>query len=156
MKTIITFFLLVTCLYLNAQINNGNTNQSIDPPQAVITKFGTDFPGMNAQWEMHGNNYTAQYTDSKTNMGRRVVYDRNGNVLSTDAQLDKSMHPSSITDYYKKNYPNDNYDIWSSEDGNGNVTYYSKRGDNVLLFDKHGKYRSTKPIKPANASSTKK
>lgn len=58
--------------------------------------------------------------------------------------MNENTYPKPIVYYYTKNYPDENYKIWSSTDGNGNMIFYSKlKSDSTIWFDKHGKYTST-------------
>jgi hypothetical protein len=154
MKTMIIAFF--TLLGLGTAIAQTDTSRvpKMTPPKPVQSRFTTDYPNISPTWGAQGMNYTAQYTDQSSNQHRMVVYDRNGNVLSTDAEVDNTVYPVAISDYYTKNFPNEKYVVWSSQDGNGNINYYSKRKTEVLWFDKSGAYKSSKPIKKPGATKS--
>lgn len=120
----------------------------ITPPSTITNRFSTEYPNLTPTWQMDGTNYSAQYTDRTTNMGRIVVYDKNGNVIRTESEMGDDTYPQAIGDYYSKNYPSEkDYTIWSSDDGKGNTTYYSKRKSGTVWFDKNGKYMTNKSNK---------
>jgi hypothetical protein len=144
-----TILIAFAAIGLNAAIAQTNTPvgrdlNGVDPPAVVTNKFQTDYPNINADWRMDEDNYAAEYRDPATNMGRILVYDRNANLIRTDNEM-KEGYPDMIGNYYTKTYPNEDYKVWSSKDGKGNITYYSNRNDDVLWFDKNGKYTKTKP-----------
>jgi|GEM_PF-1928872 hypothetical protein len=114
-------------------------------PQVVVNKFNTNFPDMDETWQMDGNNYMAVYADKGTNLGRTITYDKNGNVVCSDSELDKASYPQKIRDYYAKNYPTASYKVWACRDNNGNRTYYSKHKSSTIWFNKKGDYVTTKP-----------
>lgn len=121
------------------ETENWNT---ITPPSTVNDKFNSEYPGMDVKWSMDGENYSGEYMDHSTNLGRNVVYDKNGNIIRTDSELssDGLNYPSSIGDYHNKNFPNEGYKVWQTDDGKGNKWFYTKRKNETIWFDKDGKY----------------
>lgn len=115
---------------------------NVTPPSTVSDKFKSENPGMDAKWRMDGENYSGEYIDNSTNMGKNVVYDKNGNVVRTDIEMtaDGMNYPNSIGDYHSKNFPNEGYKVWQTDDGKGNKWYYTKRKNETIWFDKDGKY----------------
>jgi len=79
----------------------------------------------------------------------------NGKIVSSDSEMGTGAYPVAIGDYYTKNYPKEFYTVWSSDDANGNKTYYSKGKENIFWFDKDGKYVSKKPISNSKKTKTK-
>ncbi len=126
-----------------------------DTPPEITKKFNTNYPNIDATWQMDNNNYAANYKDEGTKMGRTIVYDKNGNIVRSDNEISNDVYPIGISDYYKKNYPNETYKVWSSQDNNGNKTYYSKSKTDVIWFDKNGKYIATKSGKSTQKNHTK-
>lgn len=112
------------------------------PPSTISNKFNTDNPNIDANWSLDGDNYNAEFKDRNTNMGKNVVYDRNGNIIRTDNEMssDGINYPSSIGEYHSKNFPSEGYKIWQTEDEKGNKWFYSKRKGGTIWFDKDGKY----------------
>ena len=156
-KSILAIFAAVGMNALMAQTNNMGTQAApagVDAPATVTSKFSSDYPNTSANWRMDDDNYSAQYTDQTTNMDRSVVYDRNGNVIRTDNEIGKGTYPSTIGDYYTKNYPNQDYEVWASTDNNGTKSYYAKeKSGGTRWFDSDGKHVGNKPTK--NKSTTK-
>ena len=116
-------------------------------PEPVKTKFSKDYPNVVPNWNLDGGNYQAEYYDQSNNLGRTVVYDRNGTIIREDHELGAGDFPTAIGDYYTQNFPNESYRVWSSEDVSGNRVYYGKCKDQVAWFDKEGKYMQNKPVK---------
>jgi hypothetical protein len=138
----------------NSGNSNGNTstsgNANVNTPTGVLNSYNRDYPNTNATWTMDGNNYRADY--SNNGMNQAAIYDRNGNRLSSERQLSQGSYPSAISDYYTSNYPNEQYNVWSSQDKAGNTTYYVKRNEEMVWFDKNGKYKNKTKIKSSKNS----
>lgn len=116
-------------------------NPNVNVPNNISTQFNKAYPNVTPSWYMDGSHYSAYYHDTKSNMGRSVVYDNSGKVIRTDNEMSSGSYPSGITNYYTKNYPNMNYNVWSSKDSKGNTTYYTTSDDGKKLwFDKNGTY----------------
>ena len=151
------FYLFILFLYtigtVNAQASGNKTgNTSIDPklvPASAIQNFTTRFPNVSAAWHMDGQNYRANYIDPESKLGCVVVYDKEGNVVRTENEVDSTGYPSSIGDYYSDNYPGETYQVWFTDDKTGAKTlYYTNRNDETIWFDNQGK-----PL-PAKKTST--
>lgn len=140
-----SILVLLTAFGINAVVAQTNvmSPNTSNVPSTVTNKFNTDNPNVKADWQTEGDHYTAQYMDETNHMNKTVVYDKSGNVVRTDMEINKSTYPATITDYYTKNYPTEEYKVWSSIDNNGNTTYYTKRKSETLWFDKNGSYVST-------------
>ncbi|MBC7694987.1 MAG: hypothetical protein H7141_06010 [Burkholderiales bacterium] len=122
----------------DSEMNSGG----ITPPSTINDKFNSKNPNMNPNWRMDGDNYSAEYMDKSTNMGRNIVYDRNGNIIRSDNEMssDGMSYPSSIGDYHNKNFPNEGYKVWQTNDDKGTKWFYTKRKNGTTWFDKDGKY----------------
>lgn len=130
-----------------------NTN-GVQTPVLISTHFNVDYPNNNATWYNDGTNYRAEYMDAKTNMGKAVTYDKNGVRIGTEEQWSSGTYPSTISEYYTKTYPNESdYQVWSTNDGLGNTTYYTNRKSETIWFDKNGKYKSKTKKKSYKAQS---
>jgi hypothetical protein len=126
----------------NIGVNN-EVNSGVQTPSLITNHFNVDYPNNTATWYQDGSNYRGEYIDSKTNVGRSVIYDKNGVRIGTEEQLSTGAYPSAISEYYTKKYPNEpDYQIWSSNDGLGNTMYYTNRNSETLWFDKTGKYKN--------------
>lgn len=159
MKKIILMAIAVFSIEMaTAQTNTATPDNTmgVQTPSLISNHFGIDYPNNNAIWYQDGSNYRAEYIDSKTNLGRSVTYNKNGVRIGTEEQLSSGSFPSGISDYYTKKYPNEtDYQVWSSNDGLGNITYYTNRKSETLWFDKTGKYK-TKTKKKTYKTPTKK
>lgn len=149
-----TYFIVASLslfsLMMNSQTNNilptgvQVTPEGIETPVIVTNKFNIDYPNNDVQWQMDGDNYAVHYTDAVTNIRCIVVYDSDGNLLHKDREIDNTRYPNTIGDYYRKNYPDENYTVWVSEDNKGNSSYYVYHKSTVNWFDKKGRYITTK------------
>jgi hypothetical protein len=112
----------------------------VEPPSAIAEKFKNEFPGITPIWHIDGKNFVAEFVDPNTFKGISVVYDKDGNIIRRESELENSSYPSSINDYYIKKYPGEKFKTWRSADEKGQVTYYIKRQSGLVWFDKEGKY----------------
>lgn len=133
---------------------------SLDPkqvPAVVIQNFTTQFPTVTAAWRMEGKNYRARFVDPQNKLGRAIVYDKEGNVIRTENEVDKAGYPSAIGDYYSDNYPGETYQVWYTDEKTGAKTlYFTNRNDETIWFDKEGKIVPAKKAQNAVKKDTKK
>lgn len=134
------FILLVAIFGINMATAQTQETSPAQVPGNISEKFMKEHPAVSPSWKTEGKNYKAFYTDPKTHMGQLVVFDDKGNVLRQESELDKLAYPASINDYHAKNYPNEEYKLWSVQDKTGVNTFYSERNSQVLWFDKNGNY----------------
>jgi hypothetical protein len=147
-KLILAAFFAFGMNVIVAQTNTGtpqSTSNNISVPSTITNKFSADYPNIHPTWRMDEGYYVADYMDQ--GMGRAIYYDKSANIMRTDKEINRDIYPDQINQYYTTNYPNEKYKIWSSEDGEGNMNYYSKRKNKLLWFDKNGKYMDKKPGK---------
>jgi len=156
-----TIFSILAAFGINAMVAQTNTatpdygnNAPLSTPNTITSKFNADYPNNNPTWTSDNGTYRAQYMDGTTNMGRSVIYDKDGTMMSREEQLSNTSYPMPIVDYYSKTYPNEKYDVWSTTDKAGNTTYYTNRNDETIWFDKNGKYKS-KTTKSGKAKKSK-
>jgi hypothetical protein len=155
MKKMILLAAAALCLNKVVAQTTPEDRGNIKTPNTVTTKFNTDYPNANATWSRDGSNYRAEYNDRSTNVPHSVTYDKNGNMLTREERLSRGTYPQAIGDYYTKNYPDENYDVWSSTDGTGNVTYYTIRNNEMLWFDNNGNYKTHKPARSTSSVKRK-
>ncbi len=160
-------FLLLAIVFsitaLNAQTNTPvgmqTTPAGVDVPSIVVNNFTLNEPNTTAVWRMDEENYAADYKDKITGQGRTVLYDRDGNLMRRDYEVEYTVFPASVGQYYSENFPKEKYIVWSSEDSGGNLLYYYSYHDygKMVWFDKDGKYSPNKPIKgvPVKNKTTK-
>jgi len=104
----------------------------------VLDKFKQAYPDITPEWKMDGKNFVASFVDPNTLKGINIVYDKDGNVIRKETELENSSYPQSINDYYINKYPGEKYKTWSSVDNTGVSTYYIKRANETIWFDKGG------------------
>jgi hypothetical protein len=148
-----------TATSTNTTVMQDNPGQNLmNPPYPVTNNFSSNYPGMNPNWSMTNNNYRAEYSDRGVN--RAVIYDKDGNLLNREMELNTTDYPDGVNDYFTKNFPNKKYKVWSSEDQAGTKSYYSHYNDDLYLFDNQGKYVNKKAwpktSKKMNNNDTKK
>ncbi len=146
-KTILMVAAVFSIQLATAQTNTATPDNtmasSMQTPTLITNHFNVDYPNNNVTWYQDGSNYRGEFIDSKTNMGRVAIYDKNGVRIGTEEQLTTGAYPTTISDYYTKKYPNESgYEVWSTNDGLGNTTYYTNRNSETIWFDKSGKYKS--------------
>ena len=107
-------------------------------PTAVTAAFQRQYPGASPEWKADGKNYKAVFTDPKTRLGHIVVYDKEGNVVRSENEMDKLSSPGAINEYHSRNYPNEDYRIWSIEEKGGVSGYYSDHRSQKVQFDREG------------------
>ncbi len=142
-------FLIAGTLFLGTMVAQTNTatpgtmynGVEVQTPAVITNHFNVDYPNTNATWYKDGVDYRAEYTDGN-NINKSVTYNKDGARIGTESQLSSGDYPSTISDYYTKKYPNEDYQVWSSVDGAGNTTYYTNHKSETLWFDKSGKYTS--------------
>lgn len=113
-------------------------------PKSINEKFASEHPGVKAVWYKNGETYEASYSDSDTKLNHYIVYDKTGNILSRETELDYREYPVSINQYYSRRFPDEKYRIIQCEASNGEKYYYSKRKNEIIKFDTSGNYISTR------------
>ena len=145
MKNYLFFALLFSLLSSGAQIPaNAARDKSlpakITPPPVIEEKFKNEFPAVTPSWKMDGQNFKAEYVDPVTFKGNTIVYDKEGNVIRRENEMENSSYPQGINDYYIKRFPGEKFKTWSSQDNTGERSYFIKRENEVVWFDKEGLY----------------
>jgi len=131
-------------------------SQSINPsaktiltkaPKKVSNKFIEQYPNVKPSWTLDGENYQAKYPDSKTQLNHFVLYDKEGNVMRKESELDYKEYPVVINQYHSWRFPNETFKVLQCEAPNGDKYYYSKRKNEIIKFDTLGNYISDKSEK---------
>lgn len=145
MKKLLPAILLFSVLSLNAQIAQVQEPVKIiafqNPmtPLIILDHFARHNPDAVPFWGMEGRNYTVRYIDPNTNLGHKLVYDKHGTILRRENELAVSDCPESLQQYYQKNYPDEQINIWSYEETD-EKKFYFKRNSQIVWFDKEGNY----------------
>ena len=91
----------------------------IEPPVIVKETFTKQHPEITPNWSNDDKNYKATFEDPKTAKQVIIVYDKKGEVIRKESELDNMNYPKSIHEYYTKNYPEEKYTTWSVQDHTG-------------------------------------
>ena len=130
-------------------VSNNNSitgTDTITAPIIVGSNFDKDYPNEVAIWHMDGVNYKAWYIDSQTKLRRSVIYDKNGNLVRIDNELEYNEVPVGIINYYSANTNKDNYHVWESLTEKGDKVFISKMDGKTDYFDKDAKHLTVRPV----------
>jgi hypothetical protein len=133
---------------MSAQLPRGTQVASGQEVPVIVTeKFASQYTDVNPVWwvDKENSQYSAQFTHQPSGMGGLLIYDSYGNVLRTDKQVDDKNYPPEIKTYCTRKYPNESFQVWSSEDQNGNKSFYSVHTGGTDWFDKRGNYKEKTP-----------
>jgi hypothetical protein len=128
--------------------NNINVMETdlLDIPESATSRFTSDYPAEIADWYIIDDNYyKACYTDSKTRLERAIVYDKNGQVIREENELDYTYVPYSLINYYSTNSKKEDFHVWETQTEKGDKVYVSKMNGKIDYFDKDAKYLPMKP-----------
>ncbi len=135
----------IFCLTVCAQSPSTPLGTQVTPvntgfvaPAIVTSKFTTEFPNSDPSWSMAGENYAAEILDGSTQLKRIVIYDSFGNKLLTSSESAPGSYPKPIGNYFKKNYPDNKYQIWAIQKKDSISGFYSLQNKDTLWFDKEG------------------
>jgi hypothetical protein len=149
-KFLILLLICNFCIAQNSADPKGATPvEKSEVPTLIIEKFTKEFPRVQPSWMREGDNFKAVFENQETHLPQSVIYDRNGNVIRRETQLDELSAPGAINEFYNKNFPGEKLNTWEAEDNSGVKTYYTKRSTEVIRFDKDGKLlRDEQKIQP--------
>ena len=111
-----------------------------DVPGAVTAVFYKAHPTIkDVDWKRDGSNYEAEYDKGK--LDKSVTYDASGKLLETEVEILASELPSSVMEYVKKTYKeNEVKEASKITDANGTVTYEAEVKGKDLIFDSKGNF----------------
>jgi Putative beta-lactamase-inhibitor-like, PepSY-like len=132
MKKVIFFISLVFI------VNNVFAQANSEIPSAVKAKFESLHPGVIVEeWEKDGSLYEAEYQINKIEYSD--VFDASGNLVKTEMEISVSQLPTTISDYFSKNYPGKRIKSASKiTDASGKISYEAEIGDLEFIFDQNG------------------
>jgi len=128
-----TFFLITSC-----STNGGK----ISVPDAVKKAFQTAHSDKKAEWEKEDDSYEAEYKEN--GIEKSIVYDAQGNVIETEAEIPVAELPAGVADYVNKNH--NGYTIEEAERMESSKgTFYEveikgKGQELELVFDSNGNF----------------
>ena len=115
-------------------------------PEKVQVTFKEKYPDVTmVNWLHAPNGYKVSFVD-KDQVQNMVIFSADGKIVRREMEVTKD-YPQAIVEYYTKTYTDEKEKhIWLVTDENGNKTYYIKRADKIIYFDKEGKFaREEKP-----------
>ncbi len=137
--------ILITLITVNNLFSQSPANTGgIRPPDNVNDSFTKNHPNVVPNWSKDGENFRAIYEDPLTHKGVLIIYNKQADVIRSEFEIDNADQPKPISDYYNKNYPQEKYKTWSTQDHTGVKTYYIIRNNEVMYFDKDGNYTPSK------------
>lgn len=136
--SVLFIFLLIS---LSAQIPANSGGPVADmPPSFIEENFKKEYPGITPTWHVDETLFIADFTDPNIFKGVSIVYDRKGNVVRRENEMENSTYPQAINEYFVKNYPGEKFKTWKCQDDKGMQGYCIKRPSGAVRFNKEGKY----------------
>ena len=137
MKNILTIAALAFAIGATAQ-----TVKEADVPAPVKAKFTSLYPNVSVEkWEKEGANYEAEFETKETETS--VVFDANGNLISTETEIAVSSLPKGVSDYFAKNHAGAKIKEASKiTAADGTITYEAEVKDGDYIFDANGNFIS--------------
>jgi hypothetical protein len=153
---LVLIFAVINCESLFSQTQSSLTagktvKEEYMVPVAVEQKFVLENPDVKATWKKDGDFYKAQFINPINNLGYITIYDKDGNILRKEKELESQEYPVAISEFYNSNYPGEGFVVWSSTDSTGNLSFYSIHNTETFRFDKDGNLVS--PRKKGRADS---
>jgi hypothetical protein len=109
-----------------------------EAPSIVTNKFNSEFPNTKATWRNTGDNYSAEFTASGTNLKKTVVYDSFGNKLYNESEIAPGDYPKSISTWHRNHDPETKYAVYLHEQTGSEPWYYSIQKADTVRFDRSG------------------
>jgi hypothetical protein len=114
-------------------------------PLVILDHFARQWPDATPFWTVEGNKYIVMFIDPAQMLRHIIQYNRHGEVVKSENELDSTSCPPRIKKYYTRNFPGQTFDIWSYEDKNGK-RYYLKRRSREIWFDENGNFKFKKRV----------
>jgi hypothetical protein len=133
-------------VYSNQSNTANGTQQSpqedLSVPEKARIAFKDAYRDVKAAWTKEEQNFRARFKNNDADaLETVVVYDKEGNVIRTEKQIDGSGYPSELAKYYNgQNIDLSNYKVWEVDGKNGTRKYYTSQNDKITWFDKNGKH----------------
>ena len=114
--------------------------QEKDLPVSVIKAFQKNFPQAKVEtWEKEGSNFEAEF--ELNHVEQSVLFDAQGNLLETEAEIELNQLPKVVLEYVKANYKGQRVKKAAKiTDAKGTVTFEAEIKGMDLLFDSTGKF----------------
>ena len=111
-------------------------------PKVVSEAFAKEYPNTKVEWDIEDDGFEAEF--KLNGKDASADYDKNGNKLAIEIEVNESELPTSVLTYIKTNYPNQKIKESAKITDSTNVVTYEaeikidgKKSD--LIFDTNGK-----------------
>lgn len=111
-------------------------------PKVVSEAFAKEYPNTKVEWDIEDDGFEAEF--KLNGKDASADYDKNGNKLAIEIEVNESELPTSVLTYIKTNYPNQKIKESAKITDSKNVVTYEaeikidgKKSD--LIFDTNGK-----------------
>ncbi|MBA2422564.1 MAG: PepSY-like domain-containing protein [Chitinophagales bacterium] len=121
------------------QVNSKTPATSV--PENIESHFKSAYKKAGTvEWQQSGSNYKVMFTD-ENNLHHTVLYDREGQVIGKESEMDEQTVPKTIREYFVNNFPAaETYRVWRIEDETGKISFYSPVKDAVVFFKEDGTF----------------
>jgi hypothetical protein len=133
-STLVLGFVMATGFVMAQKI------QSKDVPEIVKAAFLNEFPSVKGtRWDKEENNFEASFDNNK--LDQSVVFDGEGNILETEAEIEISKLPQAAKDYLSSTYPEKKIkEIAQITDAQKTITYEVEISGMDVIFSEQGKF----------------
>ncbi|MGO4821246.1 MULTISPECIES: PepSY-like domain-containing protein [unclassified Flavobacterium] len=109
-------------------------------PPVVKAAFQKHYPTIKkAKWDKEQDKFEASFDLNKTD--NSVLFDKQGNILETEAEIKTSQLPKTVLDYVKIHYKDASIkEAAKITNHNGQLTYEVEIKKMDILFDQNGKF----------------
>ena len=112
-------------------------------PKVVSEAFAKEYPNTKVEWDIEDDGFEAEF--KLNGKDASADYDKNGNKLAIEIEVNESELPTSVLTYIKTNYPNQKIKESAKITDSKNVVTYEAEikidGKNSdLLFDAKGSF----------------
>lgn len=111
-------------------------------PKVVSEAFAKEYPNTKVEWDIEDDGFEAEF--KLNGKDASADYDKNGNKLAIEIEVNEFELPTSVLTYIKTNYPNQKIKESAKITDSKNVVTYEaeikidgKKSD--LIFDTNGK-----------------
>jgi hypothetical protein len=118
------------------------SKENKEVPKVVSEAFAKEYPNTKVEWDIEDDGFEAEF--KLNGKDASADYDKNGNKLAIEIEVNESELPTSVLTYIKTNYPNQKIKESAKITDSKNVVTYEaeikidgKKSD--LIFDTNGK-----------------
>lgn len=133
---------LFSVLFLSGIVSLSACAQKLDAakvPAAVKAAFAKQYPGATPKWEMEDGKYEAGFTQQRHEVS--VLYNANGTMTESEAEIKVAELPASITAYVKAHRNGATIkEAAKITKTNGDINYEAVVKGMALIFDTKGNF----------------